>query len=368
MNVRDSEIVRGMLEERGYAFVDAPEHADIVMFNTCSVREHAEHRAISNLASIARKKPRRIFGLIGCVAQHRKEALFKTIPNLDFICGPSDIYDIPKILDKFQDTRNKIQINSKSQFINSETRPLEYVTPYYRESKTHAYVNITYGCDNFCSYCIVPFVRGREVSRPVGDIIREIQECVGRGVCEITLLGQNVNSYVFQARGIGQQATGFVNLLEIINDIEGLKSIGFITSHPKDVGVELFKAMRDLDKVKKELHLPLQSGSNRILKLMNRGYNIEKYKDLVYNYKKILLNARLTTDIIVGFPKETEEDFIETKKALQEIEFDSAYIFKYSPRPPAKSAEMPDDVSLEIKKKRNNELLDLQKRIWRIKL
>ncbi|MCK4463148.1 MAG: MiaB/RimO family radical SAM methylthiotransferase, partial [Candidatus Omnitrophica bacterium] len=230
---------------------------------------------------------------------------------------------------------------------------------------THAYVNIMFGCNNFCSYCIVPYVRGREVSRPVDDILREIEELAARGIREITLLGQNVNSYKTIDRRL--KTIDFIRLLERINCINGIEKISFMTSHPKDASSELFKAMRDLDKVNKHLHLPLQSGSNRILKLMNRGYTLEKYEELAHNYRNLVPDARLTTDIIVGFPSEKEEDFDKTKQVLQDLRFDGAYIFKYSPRPPAKSYLTEDDVSLEIKKRRNNVLLELQKRISREK-
>ncbi len=378
MNNRDSEIVRGMLEEQGYTFVESHDKADIVIFNTCSVREHAEHRAVSILASIARKKPRRIFGLIGCVAQHRKEALFKTIPRLSFIAGPSNIYEVPKILKtiiypggvtSLPPSPNcfRVRLQRTSCSVPPRgCRPVNYINPEYRESETHAYVNIIYGCDNFCSYCIVPYVRGKEVSRPVRDILKEIEELVSRGIREITLLGQNVNSYGQRTEN-REQRTEFVRLLERINGINDIRKINFMTSHPKDASMELFKAMRDLDKVDKHLHLPFQSGSNRILKLMNRGYTVEKYKELARSYRNLVPDAKLTTDIIVGFPSEKEEDFNKTKQVLQDLRFDSAYIFKYSPRPPAKSAEMTDDVPLGIKKRRNNVLLDLQKKISREK-
>ena len=356
MNKRDSEIVRGMLEEKGYAFTENEDKADIILFNTCSVREHAEHRALSILGALSRKnikQKKRIFGLIGCVAQHRKEALFKSLPKLNFICGPSDIYRIPELITSVDSGQGTGK--SKLVSLGEKTRPLQYHNPIFRESKTHAYVNIMYGCNNYCSYCIVPYVRGREVSRPVKDILKEIEGLVESGISDITLLGQNVNSYK-------ADQCDFVGLLRIVNGIDGVKAIAFMTSHPKDATIELYMAMRDLDNVKKELHLPLQCGSNRILELMNRGYTIEKYMDLVKNYRKIVPNCTITTDVIVGFPTETEEDFEVTRKAMEEIGFDSAYVFKYSPRPPAKSAAMRDDVTVGEKKRRHGVLLDLVKR------
>jgi len=355
MNKRDSEMVKGMLEEKGYAFSESENDADIIIFNTCSVREHAEQRAVSILGFLSRKKRKhgkRIFGLIGCVAQHRKEALFKSLPNIHFICGPSDIYKIPDLISKAINRRPKITAVRPDR----NARPLTNVDPCHRDSKIHAYVNIMYGCDNFCSYCIVPYVRGKEVSRPALDIVAEISELVKRGIKDVTLLGQNVNSYK-------SGKTDFVSLLKLANTIQGLKRIDFVTSHPKDATTKLFKAMEELDKVVKHLHLPLQSGSNHILKLMNRGYTIEKYKNLIDSYRSIVPGGKISTDIIVGFPTEREEDFNKTKKVIEEMKFDSAYIFKYSPRPPAKSALMKDDIPREEKRKRNMLLLDLQKKI-----
>ncbi|NQT22298.1 MAG: MiaB/RimO family radical SAM methylthiotransferase, partial [Candidatus Omnitrophica bacterium] len=249
--------------------------------------------------------------------------------------------------------------SSRQVAVSGKERPVKCVNPAYREKTPRSYVNIMYGCNNFCSYCIVPYVRGREVSRPVSDIIQEMQDLVEKGISDIMLLGQNVNSY--QGVGIDQKRTSFIELLKLINDIKGIKKISFMTSHPKDVSMNLFKAIKDLEHVTKDLHLPLQSGSNRILQLMNRGYTIEHYMKLAREYRKINPKGRFTTDIIVGFPTETEEDFDMTEKVMEEIRFDGAYVFKYSPRPPAKSAEIKDDVSLLDKKKRNNILLNLQK-------
>lgn len=370
MNVRDSEIIRGMLEERGYTFVDDESQADVVIYNTCSVREHAEHRAISSLGSLIKKdkKQKKIFGLIGCVAQHKQGELFKKLPRLKFICGPSDIYEMPRIIRAVtdrggtKDERREIVIAQ----VSRKARPLDNVKPVYRNSKTHAFVNITYGCDNYCSYCIVPYVRGPEVSRPVEDVVQEVRAAAKQGIAHITLLGQNVNSYRSPARqAIKSAVCDFVGLLKEINKIEGIKKISFMTSHPKDASKELFQAMADLPKIDRYLHLPMQSGSNRILKLMNRGYTIEKYRKLIEDYRQRVKGGKLSTDIIVGFPTETEEDFEMTKKALEAIRFNNAYIFKYSPRPPAKSAELADDVPQEVKARRHKILLDLQKKISR---
>ena len=361
MNSRDSEIVIGMLEEHGYKHTLTPEDADVIIFNTCSVREHAEQRALSNLGSLTRKgvkKKKRIFGIMGCVAQHKQDKLFKSLPRLDFVCGSSDIYNIPLILSQIiNEEKEKVLSVSKK---DRGQRPLDNIDPSYREEKGKALVNIMYGCNNFCSYCIVPFVRGKEISRPVKDIVKEIESLVSKGITHITLLGQNVNSYNGKDNN---NKIDFVQLLHIIDNIKGLKKISFMTSHPKDATKELFEAIRDLDKVDKHLHLPMQSGSNKILKLMNRGYTIEKFDKLIDSYQQIVPNGKLSTDVIVGFPNESEEDFNKTKEQLKKIRCNMAFIFKYSPRPPAKSSEMEDNIELKEKKRRNTELLDLQRKI-----
>jgi len=345
MNVRDSEIMRGSLEEAGYLIVGKPEDADIVIFNTCSVREHAEHRAISALGAIARKKPRRIFGLTGCVAEHRKESLFKSIKNLDFICGPQRIYEIAGLIERARNGEKTV-----GAFNDGVLHDAPPVWP--RDKASSGFVKISEGCSNFCSYCIVPYVRGRQRNRSGESILDEIKKLADSGHKEVMLLGQNVNSY-----------NGFVRLLEDVNKIDGIERIRFMTSHPKDATDDLFKAMRDLDKVCKHLHLPLQSGSNKILKRMDRGYTSEKYLKLTDNYRKIVSSSTLTTDIIVGFPGECEEDFEDTCSMMKNIRFNGAFIFKYSPRPPAKSSEFKDDVTREAKKERNQILLELQKDI-----
>jgi len=239
--------------------------------------------------------------------------------------------------------------------VDKKSRPVKKSTLPHKKGLKSASVNIMYGCSNFCSYCIVPYVRGSEISRPVESIITEIKDLVQSGTEEITLLGQNVNSY--------DGCCDFVQLLEKINAIKGIKRIKFITSHPKDAGEELFKAMKGLKGIAKQLHLPLQSGSDRILKLMNRRYTTVQYLGKIKLLRKHLPNVRLTTDVIVGFPTEKQADFKKTYNLMNKIKFDAAYIFKYSPRPPAKSSRMKDDVPLDVKKKRNQMLLELQRKL-----
>ena len=231
------------------------------------------------------------------MAKAYKEEIFKRLPHVDFICAPADIYDMPGLVEKIISGKSHVAAVSK------DKRPISEKREEYREDKLRAWVNISHGCDNFCSYCIVPFVRGREMSRPEQDIIAEIKRLVDRGTKEVTLLGQNVNSYQ------SSTGNGFIRLLEEVNKIDGLKRIRFMTSHPKDAGIELFKAIAGLDKICEHLHLPLQSGSDRILKLMNRNYTSSYYLKLIDNLRKMVPDCAITTDIIVGFPSETEKDF-----------------------------------------------------------
>jgi tRNA-2-methylthio-N6-dimethylallyladenosine synthase len=240
----------------------------------------------------------------------------------------------------------------------NEKRPELF--PSYRENKFKAFVSIGEGCDNYCSYCIVPYVRGRERSRDAKDIVREVKDLAARGFKEITLLGQNVNSYK-----CGKGKNAFVKLLEDVNKVKGIERVRFMTSHPKDAHVELFKAMRDLDKVCEHLHLPFQSGSDRILKLMNRKYTRAKYLKLTEEYRRLVPGGSITTDVMVGFPSETDKDFKGTVDLMEEVGFDSAFTFKYSPRPPAKAAKLKDDVPKEVKEARLKVLMDLQCEISR---
>ena len=367
MNERDSEIIYSMMMQKGYVPVSSYEEADLIIFNTCSVRKHAEDRVWGKLAELEREagkdegrgkdnrhnKP--IIGLVGCMAKAHGKEVFERLPHVDFICGPSDIYDIPGLIEKVGSGKgHAVSISRKK-------RPLSENRDKYREERIRAWVNISYGCNNFCSYCIVPHVRGRERSRLKKDIIDEIKLLVDKGTKEATLLGQNVNSYQPSADN------SFVKLLEEANRIDGLKRIRFMTSHPKDAGLKLFKAIAGLDKVCEHLHLPLQSGSDRILKLMNRDYTSSHYLKLIDDLRKTIPDCAITTDIIVGFPSETEADFKDTRMLMQRIEFDNAFIFKYSPRPFTRASKMEDDILLEEKRERNQVLLDCQDKITRSK-
>lgn len=379
MNDRDSEEIIGMLLDKGYILSESQEEADVVLFNTCSVRRHAEDRAISNigaLQAVKKKRANMVIGVVGCMAKAHKERLLEKLPHVDFICGPANIYEIPAIIEKIQNNhKGRVSFEGNAyrdsplggQFlvaIDKENRP-EIKNIAYHKKDVSALVTIMEGCNNFCSYCIVPYVRGREVSRPAEDIVDEIKVLANKGYKEVTLLGQNVNSYRGVHRGevAPKETDPFINLLEGINGVEGIERIRFITSHPKDAGEDLFKAMRDLPKVCEHLHLPLQSGSDKILKAMNRGYSADEFLKKVDLLRKHMPDCAITTDVIVGYPGETESDFEATKKMMEQIEFNSAFIFKYSPRPPAQSAELKDDVVKSVKEERNQILLDLQEKI-----
>jgi len=355
MNERDSELIAGMLMDKGIEIVSEDSEADVILYNTCSVRQHAEDRVVGNLQRLAmrkKKRPELKIGVLGCMAQRHGELLMKEFPQVDIVIGPSNIYNLPELIDRvFND--------EKVLAVDNIRRPKKGVSPEYRTGTFSAFVNVMYGCDNYCSYCIVPHVRGREVSRPKKDIVKEIKMLRDRGFKEITLLGQNVNSY-----GKGQtQKINFTDLLEAANDINGIERIRFTTSHPKDAGKSLFRAMRDLDKVCEHIHLPVQSGSDKILDLMNRKYTVEEYRSRIDLLRSLVPGVAISTDIIVGFPSERQPDYEETYKVMEDIKYNSAFVFKYSPRPPAVSSFLVDDVSEDEKKKRNNELLELQKEI-----
>ena len=363
MNEHDSARLKDLLSEEGYVFCDRPEHADIVIFNTCSVRKHAEDRVygtVGELQKLKAKKPGLIIGIIGCMAEAQKGGIISRFPIVDFLCGPADLDNVPDIIGRIR--------NGAGHIIYLEGYKSKIIPKFSKNRKTGetAYVKIMEGCDNFCSYCIVPYVRGKERSRPSREILDEIKKLADKGVKEITLLGQNVNSY---GKGL-KEKIGFVGLLQKIDKLNhvplrrrDMVKINFLTSHPKDASLELFKAMRDLKSVSKILHLPIQSGSDKILKRMNRKYTVAKYKKLVKDFRNIVKNGNVSGDIIVGFPGETEKDFKDTLNIVKELRFDAAYIFKYSPRLITKAAKFKDDVSLEEKERRHALLLELQKDI-----
>ncbi|MEW5816069.1 MAG: MiaB/RimO family radical SAM methylthiotransferase, partial [Spirochaetota bacterium] len=315
MNVRDSEVICGLLENNGFRLTQDADDADVVILNTCSVRQHAEDKVWSEVGRFKSKGqfpsgtvP--LIGIVGCMAQNYKEKVFERAPAVDFVVGPSDIHKIPGIIKKITQGESlsgtvPVLFERKIWETDGEIRPEEiYHTGFY-EDKEHAYVVISEGCSNYCSYCVVPYVRGELHNRSHKEIIKEIEEAIGKGITKFTLLGQNVNAYK-------HNGADFIKVLEMVNGIKGIKEFSFVTSHPKDTSLDLFKAMQECEKLKKFLHLPVQSGSDRILKLMNRGYTRKFYLDLAQNYRKIVKGGALSTDIIVGFPGETENDFQDT--------------------------------------------------------
>ena len=336
MNARDSEKLLGILTDIGYVETE-DEHADFVIYNTCTVRENANNKVYGRrgyLSNFKKKNPHMMIALCGCMMQEPTvvEKIRKSYRFVDLVFGTHNIYKFAELL------CNRMESDSMIIDIWKDTDKIVEDLPIRRKFSFKSGVNIMFGCNNFCSYCIVPYVRGRERSREPKDIIREIEGLVADGVCEVMLLGQNVNSY---GKNLEQPVT-FAELLREVNKIEGLKRIRFMTSHPKDLSDDLILAMKECDKVCKHMHLPLQSGSSRILKIMNRHYDKEQYLTIVKKLREAIPDIALTTDIIVGFPGETEEDFQETLEVVKQVEYDSAFTFIYSKRTGTPAAAMED--------------------------
>ncbi|MCF7806692.1 MAG: tRNA (N6-isopentenyl adenosine(37)-C2)-methylthiotransferase MiaB [Simkaniaceae bacterium] len=351
MNELDTELMVGSLNKRGLARVFDEEHADILIFNTCSIRDLAERKVMGKLGQIGRWTKRKpIIGVTGCMAMAKKESLFKKLPHIDFVLGTNNITDLDYVLDEVI-AKNKKMILTHKQFEEN----LDYFVA-ERDDKVKAYVSIIRGCNKFCTYCVVPYTRGQEVSRPPEDIEKEVKLLAQQGYKEITLLGQNVNSY-----GKDQPDWNclFHDLLYRLDKIEGIERIRFMTSHPVDITIDLMQAIRDLPSLCEFVHFPLQAGSNRILKKMHRIYTKEEYFEKVARLKEIVPNVSLGTDIIVGFCTETDEEFQETYDAFKEIGFSVAFIFAYSARKGTPAMRWKDDVLEEIKQERLQKLLEL---------
>ena len=358
-NVADSEKIKGMLSEMGYGFTENRFEAKLIIFNTCAVREHAEDRVFGNvgtLKSYKRENPEIIIACCGCMMQqkHIADKIKQSFPFVDLVFGTHVVHRLPELLFKALTRKKRV-----FELPDTDGAIAEGV-PVLRDNDKKAWLPIMYGCNNFCSYCIVPYVRGRERSREADIIISEAQELIESGYKEITLLGQNVNSY---GKDLSPQIS-FAELLRRINALDGDFRIRFMTSHPKDCTRELLEVMASCDKVAKHLHLPFQSGNNRVLHAMNRKYTREKYLELI-NYAKELMGDELsiTSDIIVGFPGETYEEFKDTLSLVEEVKFTSLFTFIYSPRKGTPAAEMPDPVSAEEKGKWFRELTDAQEKI-----
>lgn len=356
MNEHDSERMAGILEARGCLSASDAGAADMVILNTCSIREKAEQKFYSELGRLKQLKDARpglTIAVAGCIAQQEGANILSRAPYVDMVFGPSDIAKLPEMVEKksswslpMVDTAGDPQYHLKR-------------LPTSRRDRVKAWVSIMYGCDNFCTYCVVPYLRGRERSRPPEDIVQEIRELAQKGYREVTLLGQNVNSY---GKGLEGKAD-FPLLLGMLNDVPGIERIRFMTSHPRDLSDGLIRAIRDLHKICEALHLPVQSGSDEILKAMNRRYTREEYLDKIKRLRHAVPAIALTTDIIVGFPGETERDFKMTVNLLEEVRYDGIFAFKYSERPGTAALKLSGHVSDTVKEQRLAQALALQKAI-----
>jgi len=355
MNKLDGELALSALRHAGYEEAATPEDADVILFNTCSVREHAEERVYSNVGSLKhlkRRKPHVIIGILGCMAQKDAGKIFERLPHVQLVCGTREFPHIAELIEEVK-ARDRVLACSESHEVAIERDVA------CRPNRFQAYVGIMRGCDNDCAYCIVPYVRGRETSRPPGEIAEEVERLVEGGCREVTLLGQNVNSYG-KSRGTPGALPG---LLARLDAISGLERLRFVTSHPKDVSREIIEAVRDLPSVCEHLHVPAQSGSDRILEAMNRRYASAQYRDLVALARDLVPGIAIASDFIVGFPGESEQDFEDTASLVRDIRFQQSFVFKYSPRPGTGAARLADDVPWPEKKRRNIALLDIQKEV-----
>ncbi len=353
MNESDSERLAGIIEQAGASKTEKPENADVIIVNTCAVRQKSEEKLYSYLGRLsALKKKRRVrIGVIGCVAQLRGHGLLEKKLDVDFILGPDNYSQLPRLL----------QESSAEKYIQTEWSKEWQETPsnlVLRESQVSAYVPIMEGCDNFCAYCVVPFTRGREKYRPLPSILGEVLNLAEKGYHEIQLLGQNVNHYLDPESGLG-----FSELLRKVAQIEGISWVRFLTSHPKNFTPDIATVMSEIRTICRQLHLPLQSGSSAILKRMKRGYTKEEYLDRVALLRRLMPDISLSTDIIVGFPGETEKDFEETLEVLVAVRFTNIFSFRYSPRPGTEASSFEDDIPLEEKTRRLEQVQKLQKKI-----
>ena len=375
MNVSDAERMAGELASIGYARTDEMRAADLILINTCCVRESAEDRVYGKIGEIKHLKeqnPRLIFGITGCMAQKEGDTLIARAPHIDFVLGTSKVHELKNIVQEIEVERGLGAGTAGGAAIMTATRDkhgrfvdvnlteteLPDGGPVAREGKLSAWIPIMYGCNNFCTYCIVPYVRGRERSRLPEDIVREVEEAVKNGYEEVTLLGQNVNSY-----GKDHKLADFADLLKMVDEVPGIRRVRFMTSHPKDLSDKVIAAIRDGEHLCEHIHLPVQYGSNRILKAMNRVYTVESYRDLVRRIRAAIPEVSLTTDLIVGFPGETDEDFQQMLDFLREIRYDSAYTFIYSKRSGTPAATMENQVEESVKKERLNALMAVQNEI-----
>jgi tRNA-2-methylthio-N6-dimethylallyladenosine synthase len=401
MNERDSEEILGMLGAQGYQVVEREEEADVILLNTCSVRAHAEERAFGKMGlmqRLKRERPDLVLGILGCMAKAQREEVFRRLPQVDLVAGPAEIYDLPDLLAGVAEQRQRAGLSARVLAVDRKVRPLDRrPSTDYRTGRVTAFVTIMEGCDKKCAYCIVPTTRGQEVSRPLDEILDEVAQLAHAGYRQVTLLGQNVNSYgkrfpdgsgwtgpgrrrallQLEARAgsnggaDGESVPRLVDFPALLRAIDGKTSIDrvrFTTSHPFDAHDELFRAMVECRAVCEFLHLPVQSGADRILRAMRRGYTVEGYLAQIDRLRAVVPDVAVSTDIIVGFPGETEADFEATCALMERVRYDSVFVFKYSPRPGTEAAGWPDDVPQPDKERRNQTILEIQTRVSREKL
>ena len=356
MNKLDAELMLGALLDRGYALTEDIDRAGVVLYNTCAIRQQAENRVFSKIGQLRirkRRQPDLIIGLLGCVAQSDRGEVFRRFPHVDIVCGTGEFLRLPDLIET---ARNSGQVRAVDLDADIRIERRRNLGP----NPAQAFVSVMRGCDQACTFCVVPSTRGKEISRPVAEVVDEVRRLVDGGVCEVTLLGQTVNSY--GKRLAPQRRIGLHHLLRELNRIEGLERIRFITSHPRFMTNDLIDAMADLEKVCEYLHLPVQSGSDAVLKRMLRTYSVAHYRDVIGRCRERIRNFTVATDVIVGFPGETEAEFQETVRLMEEIRFQGSFVFKYSERPGTKAAQTADDVPEEVKRERNQVLLKLQER------
>jgi tRNA-2-methylthio-N6-dimethylallyladenosine synthase len=371
MNVLDSEMVVASLRKQGFELTADAQAADVILFNTCSVREHAEEKTYSQLGKLKRLKqrhPDKLIGVMGCMAQKDQRLVFERAPYVDLVIGPGQLHRIPELIHSAQQSGGKhlaVSLGRKDGPVEEIRRSHESFDPLrdpqMRPTPFQAYLRIQIGCDKFCTYCVVPMTRGPEQGRPPEQILEEARVLADQGCREITLLGQTVNSYRYRAGG---RTTRLSDLLVALHDVPGILRLKFVTNYPKDMTDDLLGAVRDLPKVSSYLHVPAQSGSNRVLERMKRGYTVEDYREMMARIRQTVPDAAVSSDLIVGFCGETDEDFQQSVALVRECRFKNCFIFKYSERPGTKGAELfRDDVPQRAKQQRNNELLAVQNAI-----
>jgi len=354
MNEYDTELVKTILKKNDYNFTDVPEEAEVIFLNTCSVRENAHdkvHQRLSVFRQLRKKNKNLVMGVLGCMAQNLRKDLLEKQVGVDIVAGPDSYKKLPEMLSRVHETGEKEFSLTLSEF---ETYSDVFPT---HESGVNAWVAVMRGCDNFCTFCVVPYTRGRERSRDPLNIVKEVERLAGEGFKQVTLLGQNVNSY-------RHESSDFADLISMVSEVSGIERIRFTSPHPKDFPIKLIDVVANNKKACRQIHLPLQSGNDRILDLMNRTYTQKEYLDLVDLMRKKIPDLSLTTDVIVGFPTESDEDYQDTLKVLREVGFDSAFMFKYSERKQTiAERKFPDNVSDEVKTERMIELVELQRKI-----